>query len=62
MLLQSGLRMIALTRPVTYVWPALIRPGGCSDTVPFGVTHDTDGKVPFLAALRKFDSDWMLPS
>ena len=62
MLLHSGLRMIALISPVTYVWPALISPGGCSDTVPFGVIHDTAGSSPFLAAAKKSGSALMLPS
>ena len=62
MLLQSGLRMIALINPVTYVWPALIRPGGCSDTVPFGVIHDTAGRSPSLAAVKKLGNGSMSPS
>jgi hypothetical protein len=60
-LFQSGLCMMALIKPVTYVWPALIRPGGCSDTAPLGVIHDTLGSVPALAAAKKFDSDCTLP-
>jgi hypothetical protein len=54
---QSGLFMIALTRPVTYVWPALTSAGGCSETVPFGSIQETAGRVPFLAAVKKFVSD-----
>jgi len=47
---QSGLCMIVLISPVTYVWPALINPGGCSDTVPLGTIHETWGRDPAFAA------------
>ena len=62
MLLHSGLRMIALISPVTYVSPVLISAGGCSETVPFGVTHDTAGRSPFFTAVKKSGSPSMLPS
>ena len=58
MLFQSGLRMIALISPVTYVWPLLISAGGCSDTRPLGAIHDTAGRVPAFAAAKKSDSDF----
>ena len=58
MLSHSGLCMIALTSPVTYAWPALTRPGGCSDTVPFGLIQETAGRVPFLAAVKKLLRLW----
>src|ERR1700759_960353 len=54
--------MIALIRPVTYVSPVLISPGGCSDTLPFGVIHDTAGRCPALTSAKKSDSDLMFPS
>src|SRR5437763_7604966 len=54
--------MTALIRPVTYVWPALTSAVGCSETLPLGSIQETAGSVPFLAAAKKFDRDWMLPS
>lgn len=62
MLFESGLGMIAFTRPVTYVCPALTSAVGCSDTLPFGSIHDTAGSVPSFAAVKKLESVWMLPS
>ena len=59
---QSGPCMIVLIRPVTYDWPADTSPGGCSLTAPFGVTHETAGRAPFLAWSKKLDMGWMLPS
>ena len=50
MLDQSGLRMIVLTRFVTYAWPSLILAGGCSETLSFGITQETAGSVPASAA------------
>ncbi len=41
---QSGPLITALTRLVTYDWPELTGPGGCSLTAPDGTTHDTAGK------------------
>jgi len=43
---QSGPFITALTRLVTYAWPAEVAPGGCSLTAPDGTTHDTAGRSP----------------
>src|SRR5258706_15231413 len=56
---QSGPDMTALTRLVTYDWPALTDAGGCSLTSPEGTTQETAGNVPLCAAPKKFDTDWM---
>jgi hypothetical protein len=41
---------MALTSPVTYVWPTLPFAGGCSETLLFGSIEETAGRAPFLAA------------
>src|SRR5947209_7965636 len=56
---QSGLCMIVLIRPVTYVWPLLIGLGGCSETSPLGTSQETEGSDPAWAAAKKLFSDWM---
>src|SRR5919202_4506013 len=58
---HSGPRIAALTSFVTYVWPALTRPGGCSLTEPVGLIHDTAGSVPVRAALKYRDSETTSP-
>src|ERR671933_1488018 len=60
--LQSGPRMAAFTSLVTYVWPAVTRPGGCSLTAPGGLTHDTAGSVPVRAASKYCDSETTFPT
>src|SRR5947209_14635294 len=54
--------MIALIRPVTYVWPALTSAGGCSETRPLGLIQETAGSSPALAWAKKSDSGRMLPT
>src|SRR5712691_10687899 len=54
--------MIELITCVTNAWPSVSRPGGCSLTLEFGVTHDTAGKVPVRAAAKKLDIEVMLQS
>jgi hypothetical protein len=56
-LFQSGLCMMVLIKPVTYLCPMLTGAGGCSDTFPFGMIHETLGSVPLLAAAKKLFSD-----
>src|SRR5579859_6227930 len=58
---QSGLAMIALIKPVMYVWPALTGEVGCSDTALFGMTQETAGSVPARAAAKKLFSVVMFP-
>src|SRR5262245_15141852 len=60
--LQSLPRIAALTSFVTYAWPALTSPGGCSETEPVGLIHETAGRVPLRAALKYCESVVMLPS
>src|SRR5262245_27421473 len=60
--LQSLPRIAALTSFVTYAWPALTSPGGCSETEPVGLIHETAGRVPVFAALKYCDSVVMFPS
>ena len=60
--LQSGLRMIAFTSPVTYACPLLTRAGGWSLTAWLGVIHETDGSVPRFAAFRNESSGAMSAS
>jgi hypothetical protein len=55
---QSGPFITALTRLVTYDWPKLTGPGGCSLTAPDGAIHDTAGKLPALAALSRLACRW----
>src|SRR5690349_19548824 len=59
---QSGPDMTALTRPVTYDWPALTRARGCSLTASDGTTQLTDGRWPVCAAVRKWCTDTMFCS
>src|SRR5262245_16880951 len=42
--------MIVLTARVTQACPSLTRELGCSLTVPFGLSHTTDGNVPFFTS------------
>src|SRR4051812_10273867 len=58
---QSGPRMIALTTLVTYAWPAVTLDGGCSLTRSLGITHETAGSRPVLAARKKLEMDCTLP-
>jgi hypothetical protein len=44
--------MTAFTTLVTYACPRETRPGGCSLTDCAGVSHETDGSAPRLAARR----------
>src|SRR5689334_25031018 len=59
---QSLPRIAALTSFVTYAWPALTSPGGCSETEPVGLIHDTAGSVPALAALKYCESVVTFPT
>src|SRR4051812_22740047 len=52
--------MIALITLVTYAWPAVTFDGGCSLTRSFGITHDTAGSLPSLAARKKREIDCTL--
>jgi hypothetical protein len=57
---QSAPFISALTSDVTHAWPAATEPGGCSLYGPFGITHDTFGKLPNFAAVKKRSVIWML--
>ena len=59
MLFQSRLRMMAMISPVTYVCPALIDDGGCSEALLLGMIQETAGSVPREAALKNPFRDWM---
>jgi len=48
--LQSGLSMIALTMPVTYAWPRLMRAVGWSLISKDGTIQETAGSEPARAA------------
>src|SRR5436190_21645580 len=59
---QFGLVITALTTLVTQACPAPMFDGGCSLTSSDGITHDTAGRFPALAASKKRSADWMLPN
>jgi hypothetical protein len=45
---------------VTYAWPWWTLDGGCSLSAREGVTHETAGRVPALAAAKFEESGWYL--
>src|SRR4029079_1668612 len=59
---QSLPRIAALTSFVTYAWPAVTRPGGCSLTDPVGLIQETAGSLPVFAALKYSESVVMFDS
>src|SRR5581483_4143351 len=59
---QYLLRAIAFTMPFTYACPVLSKPGGCSLYRLDGVSHTTDGSVPFATSLKKKEVSLTLPS
>src|SRR4029079_12549040 len=59
---QLALFMISLTRYVVYAWPDETLLGGCSLTIPLGITHDTAGRLPARAAPTRFSTDCTLPT
>lgn len=52
---MSGPSMTVLIRLVTYAWPRLIDAGGTSLSAAFGVTHETAGRLPSVAAFKKLE-------
>ena len=42
--------MIVLITFVTYASPVAMFEVGCSESIPFGITHETAGSWPALAA------------
>jgi hypothetical protein len=45
--------MIALIRPVAYLWPALTSEVRCSETLDLGSIHDTAGSARSFTAVKK---------
>src|SRR5256885_6009789 len=59
---HSGPRIAAFRSFVTYVWPAVTSPGGCSLTDPVGLIHETAGSLPVRAALKYDDNETTFPT
>src|ERR1051326_707351 len=59
---QSGPCITVLIRLVTYKLAAADRSRRPSLSAAFGITHETAGRFPLLAAAKKFERSWTLPN